>query len=269
MTSKNRACRVIDELGPTGAHYVAVKRTALLAIVLLASCSKSPTAPTSPPIVVVQPPAVVVTPPIVTPPPVVTTPPPNPLLSDPRFSLSFYRQFALDGYESQTLRLLRRQREAPRIYLRTIHDVTRAPIDALSLSQTAAALINTAASLTGVFGLAGLEQGTATHDGEPGWITVHFADDPERKFCGRGDIGGFWLELYTNTSGCRCAGGPVVRPRTVKHELGHVLGFYHTGNADDLMSGLPDGRCDQSPSEREIFHAKVAYGQAIGSLDPK
>lgn len=184
------------------------------------------------------------------------------------FDLAFYRMFALDAYDGHGATYpLYRQSQPPRIYLKNVHDVTGQPIDRLTLDQTAAALINTTGGLTGTFGLAGLEQGPGTRINQPGWITVWFTNDPERRYCGRGSAAGNWIELYTNTPGCRCAGGPTVRLRTVKHELGHALGFYHTDSENDLMYGTSVS-CDANPSAREVLHAKIAYSQPIGSRDP-
>jgi predicted Zn-dependent protease len=54
---------------------------------------------------------------------------------------------------------------------------------------------------------------------------------------------------------------------TVKHELGHAMGFYHTDQPTDLMYAQYTG-CDKEPSEREQFHARVTYTQPNGSRDP-
>lgn len=238
---------------------------AFVTIAVTIGCGSTPTAPTPPPIV--TPPPVVVIPPVVTPPPVIVTPPAFPP-SDPRFDLAFYRQFVHDGFDfPQRLDILRRHAVAPRLYLRTIH-ANGSAIDPLTLDQTAAALINTAGRLTGAFGLAGLERGTGTKAGDPGWITVSWKDDPARRLCGFSAYGGDWIDLYTNTPGCRCAGGPAVRLRTVKHELGHTLGFRHTSSPNDLMYGAGSAACDQDPSAREIYHAALAYTQPMGSIAP-
>lgn len=241
----------------------------VIACVLLAGCSDSPTAPTPPTVPINNVPAVVVTPPVVTPP--VMLPPFPP--SDGRFDLTHYRQMVHNALEGRgLLERLRRQREAPRIYLRTIDDGGTA-IDSATLNQTAAAIEATAGSLTGVFGVAGIERGTETREGQRGWITVRWSDRPEvgndgrSSICGRGFIGGDLMILFPRSAGCRCGGGPAVSLSTVKHELGHVLGFWHTDSRDDLM--YPFFRqCDLNPSAREIYHAALAYTQPIGSEAP-
>ena len=251
-------------------------RSALvLAAIASAHCGgrDTTTAPTpvvnspTPPVVVTPPsPPPVVPPPVVPSAPVPTFPP-----NDPRFDLTYYRQLVHNAYDTRVgLEPLRRQTQAPRIYLRTIDDAGRS-IDAFTLDQTASALESVAGSLTGVFGLAGIERGTETRQGQRGWITVRWSGAEELRndssVCGRGAVGGDLLTLFPRSPGCRCPGGPAVMLETVKHELGHVLGFWHTADKNDLMYPVVR-QCDTQPSEREKYHAAVAYSRPIGSPAP-
>lgn len=242
-------------------------RYTILLAVFAVGCSGGASSPTSP--TVMNP---VATTPAVTPvaPPVVATPAPaptpNPILSDARFSLTFYRQFALGSLDNADPRPLRRHSQAPRIYLRTVDD-GGTPIDAGSLDAIASALENTAGSLTGRFGVQGIDRGTDTRQGVAGWITVRWSNVANPNACGQATVGGDLITLFPRTSGCRCGGGPAVSLSTIKHELGHALGYWHTDNTADLMYPTFNA-CDKNPSAREVFHAQVAYSMPVGSRDP-
>ena len=230
-----------------------MRAVAIFVALLGAACNgRGPTAPTPPPVVVV-------------PPPVVVTPPPAFPPDDSRFSMTFYRQLVHNAFDSpRSLEPLRRKSVAQSIFVMTVDDAG-APIDARTLDATAAALINTAAQLTGSFGLAGLTMGALEPPFHPDQITVTWKSQPT-TYCGAAVVTGTTIALAPKTPNCSC-GALAIRPVVVKHEFGHILGFHHTDAPTDLMHG-GSGACDKEPSERERYHAAVAYSRPVGSVAP-
>lgn len=236
--------------------------------------SPTPTAPT--PMAVT--PAPVVTATMVTPP--VNTPAPaaNPLLSDPRYSASFYRMFALGSKDlGGNTAPLRRHLSPIQFYVMTVDNQGNA-IDSKTLDATAAALINTTPIWNGGMGIRGLTYGTA----QPAPVgCLNCAPDPALEhnisvkwdgtttngLCAQSDIAGNTITVYLRTANCSCL-GLAVAPVIIKHELGHAMGYWHTDNPLDVMGASGTNTCDLNPSEREQFHARLAYSQPNGSKEP-
>lgn len=224
-----------------------------------AGCSGSSTAPSSTPAAL--PPNVTTTP--------LPTPAPAPVVRGPSFSQVFWNEFVHNGLEAPAaLQPLRRLTAAPMLYLKTVDEAGN-PIDFATLNTVQTAMRDVASIWGGgQFGLAGIQQGTGTMEGVHGWITVKWPSTNAGNFCGLSQVAvdGGWIELnYLFGGTCTC-GASKIRPRTAKHELGHAFGYYHTDSDADVMKN-PGLTCDANPSDREIYHASIAYQTPVGATD--
>jgi hypothetical protein len=201
---------------------------------------------------------------------VATTRPTVDLIPDaPPFSLDFYRQLVRGRVDESSLQPLRRWTRSPMIYLRTV-DESGAPVPASLIDSTERTIADTMWRFTGGrFSPAGFERGAGTREQQPGWLTVKWPTDNKDAICGRATIGqeGGYIEFYYTRGGTCSCGALQTRPRTVRHELGHAMGFWHTSSTADIMSAEPVGGCDGLPSERERFHAGIAYARPPGNRD--
>jgi len=190
------------------------------------------------------------------------------------FDLDFYRKFVRNGYEEPAaLQPLRRWTRTPSFYLKTV-DEAGSPLTDATLAMIETVLRDGVPRWTsGALGTPAIERGTGTREGQSGWITVRFPFPGDPNYCGHAQVGvdGGWIELEThgNGSACRTASS-LIAPRTIQHELGHALGFYHTGDSRDVMSGLTWylSQGDDGPTARELYHAALAYRRPVGNRDP-
>ena len=185
------------------------------------------------------------------------------------FSLTFYRQFARGSNDRESLQTLRRWNAPPRIYIKTV-DEAGTPVPAAQLDSTESVLTSAAPDFTGGrFGLGGIERGTGTREGQAGWITIKWSIETSEAQCAESFVGqeGSAVSFnYLRRGNCAC-GTLGTRPRTVKHELGHIFGFWHTDSPSDLMSGAAVAGCDGSLSARERYHAAIVYARPRGNRD--
>jgi len=230
-----------------------MRRLIVLVALLASACGGSTTAPSTPPVTssstttttsipVIQTIQVAACPPAVV-----------------GFDMTFFHQFACDTYDRPASpQPTRRWTKAPNIYLRTLDDAGAA-IDANTLDSTERAITDTLPLWSGY--RATVTRGADSRIGQPGWITVIWKSDASQAICGLSDVatdGGQVGLFYRRGGGCRCPGGPEITPRTVKHELGHAMGYYHTDNTADLMAPGVAG-CDAQPSGRELQAAAYQY----------
>jgi hypothetical protein len=191
-------------------------------------------------------------------------------ISTDGFDLTFYRQLVRNGFETPaSLHRLRRWTSAPNVYLRTVRE-DGGSVDAAMLNTTEAA-IREAIPMWSGFSPASVVRGTDTRAGQSGWLTIKWPGVVGGdRVCGRADIavsGGVIELLVPTATACGCDGAARIRPRTVRHEIGHAMGFWHTDSADDVMFGT-SATCDLQPSARERAAAAIAYSRPVGNVDP-
>ena len=177
----------------------------------------------------------------------------------PPFDLEFFRQIARNAAETEgELEPLRPLRAAPWIHIRTV-DTAGDPVPAQLLDMLQTILLEWAPIWSaGRRPITTVTRGPETREGVAGWVTVLWPTEPEPGFCGRATIGSNTgrIQLYYRNARCICS-GQAISPRTVRHELGHVYGYWHTNTRGHVMSNQWDRRdCEARESALEVEHAK-------------
>jgi hypothetical protein len=185
------------------------------------------------------------------------------------FDQAYFRAIARNGFEQPgTLQPLRRWTRAPMLYSRTIDNTGRAILP--GVLQQVATIATSVIPLysSGRFGVASIEFGTETRLNQAGWITVEWTRNAS-QICGSASVGreGGAVTLTYDRPGCSC-GSQKIRPRTVKHELGHSMGLWHSGQSVDLMSGIGVAECDRNMTARELQYLDYPYRRPVGNTDP-
>jgi hypothetical protein len=184
------------------------------------------------------------------------------------FSIEFYRAFVRNAYDAPgQLEPLRRWTSSPRFYVRSVDQNGRA-IEPEVMDVVLGTIPDAVRQFTGGrIGVAQIESGVETRPPAAGWIAVNIVRDPSSDACGRSMVGADPGEITLYDDRCGC-GSYKIRGRTVAHEVGHALGFWHVPGTRGVMTGSAPGCPGVEFSAEELYHGPIAYQRAVGNLDP-
>lgn len=174
----------------------------------------------------------------------------------PGFDLEYFRQFARASLYKPLTPIVHATANV-RLHIMTV-DVAGQPIDEPAVQLASEVFAEWTPKLTVGRYTAIISSGPTASGGA---IQVDW--ERTTAFCGNTE-GARVVIAYDNPL-CTC--GAHTRRRTLKHELGHVLGFGHTGVATDLMSATSAPSCDGDPSAKELEYADYLYRRPIGNTD--
>lgn len=190
------------------------------------------------------------------------------------FDLLFYRAWARDFIQSQSLLATKPWTVDPSFYFQTqLLDIEETVPDAV-IDRMIAIFANSVSELSGGRRKLGtVERGTTAREVTDGWVNVVFARNLGGVL-GRSSVGGnsgtmtlLYAPLLQSTPQNNPYGCDFYMYGIADHEITHTMGFYHTFDTiADSFSGA--GCTGTGRPERTRIHSAIMYSRPPGNTDP-
>lgn len=186
------------------------------------------------------------------------------------FSLEYYRQLVRNQFDAPgTLQPLRRWTRNPTFYINTRNPRTGQDLATSERESMIAIIRASVPQMTGgQLAAGGIEFGSGARAEKAGGVSMTLVEEPDNQFCGWSRVGADPGAITLNVaSRCETPCGAIA-PRTVAHEVGHALGFYHVERGDVLSTNWSHRDCGVTTfSVTEQHHARLAYARQPGNRD--